>query len=84
VELRGNYAGNDPNRAPVYFRSVSARGGETAEARFEGGMRWDDGEIFVSVSPTNGASADVARANFNVNLTATCGPDDVRLRVVGR
>ncbi len=84
VEFRGHYAGNDPTRAPVHFRTVSARGGETAEARFEGGMRWDDGQIFVSVSPTNGASPDVGLANFNVSLTATCGPDDVRLRAVGR
>lgn len=84
VELRGHYAGDDPNRSPVHFRTITARGGETAEARFDGGMRWDDGQVFVSVSPTNGASADVALANFNVDLTATCGTDNVRLRVGGR
>jgi hypothetical protein len=83
VEFRGNYTGNDPNRAPVHFRMASARGAETASARFEGGMRWDDGEIFVGVSQLNGATADVSLVNFNVHLTATCGPDDVRLRVGG-
>jgi hypothetical protein len=46
-------------------------------------MRWDDGEIFVGVSQLNGATADVSLVNFNVHLTATCGPDDVRLRVGG-
>lgn len=84
VEFRGNYSGNDPNRSPVHFRSENARGGATASVRFDGGMRWDAGEIFVTVSPLNGATGDVAFANFNVHLTATCGPDDVRLRVAGQ
>jgi len=83
VEFRGNYSGDDPHRSPVHFRSESARGGATASVRFDGGMRWDDGRIFVNVSPLNGASAEVAFANFNVHLTATCGSDDVRLRVGG-
>ena len=36
-------------------------------------MRWDDGQIFVTVSPLDGASANVAYVAFHVHLTATCG-----------